>query len=58
MNAVGTGTPRDLRIIIDDERHTVSPTKGLHLDGFLEKGGFRYAVMDAVVKATEKGGKM
>ena len=38
----------------------VTSPKGTTIEAVeaLEKGGFRYAVMDAVVKATEKGGKM
>ena len=38
----------------------VTSPKGTTIEAVeaLEKGGFRYAVMDAVVKATEKGSKM
>ena len=54
------------KMILDKDMHPaelkdmVTSPKGTTIEAVeaLEKGGFRYAVMDAVVKATEKGGKM
>ena len=54
------------KMILDLDLHPaqlkdmVTSPKGTTIEAVeaLEKGGFRYAVMDAVVKATEKGGKM
>ncbi len=54
------------KMILDLDMHPgelkdmVTSPKGTTIEAVeaLEKGGFRYAVMDAVVKATEKGSKM
>jgi pyrroline-5-carboxylate reductase len=54
------------KMILDKDMHPaelkdmVTSPKGTTIEAVeaLENGGFRYAVMDAVVKATEKGGKM
>lgn len=54
------------KMILDKDMHPaelkdmVTSPKGTTIEAVeaLEKGGFRYAVMDAVVKATEKGKKM
>jgi pyrroline-5-carboxylate reductase len=54
------------KMILDKDMHPaelkdmVTSPKGTTIEAVeaLEKGGFRYAVMDAIVKATEKGGKM
>ncbi len=54
------------KMILDMDLHPgqlkdmVTPPKGTTIEAVeaLERGGFRYAVMDAIVKATEKGNKM
>ncbi|MBR4025137.1 MAG: pyrroline-5-carboxylate reductase [Firmicutes bacterium] len=54
------------KMVLDLDMHPaklkdmVTSPKGTTIEAVeaLEKGGFRYAVMDAVVKATEKGSKM